>query len=70
MTHIKLVFYLFEAMSGLKTNFMKSEVLIVLYGVDQSLSWLTFREMANQISPHPCLWLQITCIGMDPLFEK
>jgi hypothetical protein len=28
--HLKLILYMFEAMSGMKTNFTKSEIMIVI----------------------------------------
>ena len=40
--HLKLILYLFEAMSGLKINFSKSEVLIVM---DDSEKGLMYADM-------------------------
>ena len=37
--HLKLILYMFEAMSGLKINFLKSEVMMVLEDNDKCLQY-------------------------------
>jgi hypothetical protein len=37
--HLKLILYMFEAMSGMKINFLKSEVMMVLHDDDKKLMY-------------------------------
>jgi hypothetical protein len=37
--HMKLILYMFEAMSGLKINFLKSEIIIVLHDDEKKLMY-------------------------------
>ena len=60
-THLKLILYLFEAMSGLKINFDKSEVMMVLEDGEKGLQ---YAEMFGcQLGYWPMKYLGVPVSG-------
>jgi hypothetical protein len=75
VTHLKLILYMFEAMSGLKTNFDKSEIMMVLEDQEKSLF---YAEMFGcQVGDWPAKYLGVPVSGSrilvkdeKPLIDK
>jgi hypothetical protein len=61
VTHLKMILYMFEAMSGLKINFDKSEIMIVLE--DQEKRLLYAKMFGCQIGDWPAKYLGVPVSG-------
>jgi mannosylglycoprotein endo-beta-mannosidase len=75
VTNHKLILYMFEAMSGLKINFDKSDIMLVLE--DQEKSMLYAEIFAWQIGDWPAKYLRVPVCGSrifvkdeKPLIDK
>jgi hypothetical protein len=75
VTNLKLILYMFEAISGLKINFDKSDIMLVLE--DQEKSMLYAEIFVCQIGDWPAKYLGVPVCGSrifvkdeKPLIDK
>jgi hypothetical protein len=59
--HLKLILYMFEAMSGLKINFLKSEVMMVLHDDEKKLMYAEI--FGCQLGDWPIKYLGVPVCG-------
>jgi hypothetical protein len=59
--HMKLILYMFEAMSGLKINFQKSEIMMVLH--DDEKKMLYSNIFGCQLGDWPIKYLGVPVCG-------
>jgi hypothetical protein len=73
--HLKLILYMFEAMSGLKINFLKSEIMMVLHDDEKKIMYSNI--FGCQLGDWPLKYLGVPVFGtrlkvsdMDYLSDK
>jgi hypothetical protein len=59
--HLKLILYMFEAMSGLKINFLKSEVMMVMHDDEKKLTYADI--FGCQLGNWPIKYLGVPVCG-------